>query len=428
MEIRNLLNEKLAFSEFKFGFELEAYFYDMESMVEDGERFTEDEVKRYLQAKFKKWFPDAGKLISDSSIEADDDELAFEWPSPVMELTPKNIQTCINFLGSLKKMWIATNDSCGFHVHLSFPSMTAQDSAWLVYALAFDTEMRKRINYFKQYKFFNGDYADKQFLDNILASSIAGQHKNIMDYLTNEKYRNLRIHPQGTIEWRGPRNFLADKEQDTIKHFFMLLVSFVRWMAATLDAQTINQNALTRQQFNTLFDNKKNVAKFDKKRSDKRFDPNMNGEMIAKVLNFAPWLKQARFENAFFDLTTDDSGNKIVRLKSGIWHDGVWEDGEMGSLVVWKGGTVKNAQWFGGKWENGTWEDGWWGANGLWKNGVWKNGVWSSGEWKGGTWENGTWESGYWYGGTWKGGKWEEGERRINGYMERTRTPPGSDK
>ena len=38
--------------------------------------------------------------------------------------------------------------------------------------------------------------------------------------MSEEKMRLLRNHPQGTIEWRGPRNFLNKQNVNDIKTFF----------------------------------------------------------------------------------------------------------------------------------------------------------------------------------------------------------------
>lgn len=62
----------------------------------------------------------------------------------------------------------------------------------------------------------------------------------IANELSEVKMRLIRNHPQGTLEWRGPRNFLNKPDIEVIKRFFMKLYKFAKWISDTLDKKEIN--------------------------------------------------------------------------------------------------------------------------------------------------------------------------------------------
>ncbi len=104
------------------------------------------------------------------------------------------------------------------------------------------------------------------------------------------------------------------------------------------------------------------------------------------------WLKNAKFNSAIIDITSD-----VLEWRNGIWENGVWENGV----------------WFMGLWMCGVWKDGIF-HNGSWRSGTWRNGKFGIGVWQNGLWENGIWENGVWENGVWKGGAWEAGEMWSN--------------
>lgn len=302
------LDEKLLPSDFTFGFELEAYVYckyikidktnDMwEPLVEFFSRtkhnqlllapYSIEELKNaktiedlidmnvfdliddpaykeelcrgnnvYEAAKsllnIEKYFPEGSKWIKIPSKGFTEDgslnEMSFEWRSPVMTLTPESIAHTITFLKHMKSTGVYTDDSCGFHTHISFNGITDDDAKWIILNLAMDKEEQKKI---KELKMYNGDddyepisfvdyYAKTDYLTSIKSYFVKEDFNGLSNILDDTKYRNVRIHPQGTLEWRGPRDFLnEDYDDEYIKSFFLSLYDFISWMRKVLDNKTL---------------------------------------------------------------------------------------------------------------------------------------------------------------------------------------------
>lgn len=449
MKLQQLLSEKVLFSEFKFGFELEAISVSQEledlykkfppenykdtDFDADAEASGEAEVflnsyeqiiknkRAELAGVFNGFFGFSDKefknAIDDSSVQSKpysifgweiNHDVTFEWATPVMNFSPERIQQSISFLNKLPEWGISTNNSCGFHIHLSCPSLSIQDAAWIVVATAFDTNTRQLLSRFGEFNFVN-EYSNDKYLDLIKNYVETKQYGRLRALLSNEKYRLLRIHPQGTLEWRGPRNFLEKPE--TIKQFFLTLVDFVKWISTTLSSQSIG--VISRDQFNNIFKFTQTEFGKEKKKSDMWADW-MTSQDIQRVIQIAPWLLKAKIKNA--DILIK---NGVIFWRSGTWLSGEWKNGVWWSGTwaggTWLSGTWKNGLWKGGTWKNGTWENGNW-ENGTWEKGVWKDGKWMDGNWYNGTWENGTWHKGTWHNGLWRsgawsGGSWKKGQR-----------------
>lgn len=242
-----ILLEKYLASQFKFGFELEAFlndgWSDYGSTDYDGE--DEENIRDYLNELISNEFGLPYKEIEikgDGSLNpSDDEDYPFEWATPTMTFNPQNLKKCITGLNRLiNYRGIYTNETCGFHVHLSFPDMSDTDIIWIISQLAIDDEMFDKLITFKGIDFMDEDYADSNFMDEIKESILSNNFKWLSSYFTTEKYRAFHIHQQGTLEWRGPRNFLNKRELQTIKDFFKLLHEFVLWISKATVAKSIN--------------------------------------------------------------------------------------------------------------------------------------------------------------------------------------------
>ena len=259
------LLETLLKSEFKFGFELEGYVsnYDDYSYGYEGEyEYNEvtgeydeinsdenydesidyDTLYNELSILFSKTFGDECEVESDGSLGIG----GFEFPSPIMSLTPINIKKCIEFLYNLpnNEFNIYTDETCGFHTHISFPNMSNEDMAWIVCHIALDPKIQDNLMLFKdsageEFDFF-GQWATTDFLQDIESAIKMSDWEELSKWLSNEKYRVIRIHPQGTLEWRGPRNFLNKRNLQTIKDFFVRLSNVVLQIAKIMDKKEIN--------------------------------------------------------------------------------------------------------------------------------------------------------------------------------------------
>lgn len=219
-----------------------------------------DDVKEHVSKTgiFEKYFGKNQKwIVAPSKGICYDGSLGvggFEYRSPVMKVTPEAIQTCINFLLECKKVFYVDRH-CGFHTHLAFNGITEKDAAWITMNLAMDDSQIKNLEELKPY--VNGDEYDPLYMISNQYSSDgylykirgaiygidAGGEKGyeiLSDLLDNTKYRLLRIHPQGTLEWRGPRDFLDEDNDDVyVKSFFLKFYNFVDWMKKVLDKNTL---------------------------------------------------------------------------------------------------------------------------------------------------------------------------------------------
>lgn len=282
------LLETLLKSEFKFGFELEAYvsdnaldnydenrkfqswedsrldlgheendedneneeiYLDDADYEEENDGIDYDALYTDLAEEFSKTFGDSVGVEGDGSLGYG----GFEFPSPVMNLTPLNIKKCIEFLDGLKdsKFKIYTDDTCGFHTHISFPKMSDEDMVWVVCHMAIDKQLQDELTSFKtttgeEFDFF-GNYASGYFLVQMNEAIKNQDWEQLSKLISTDKYRVIRMHPQGTLEWRGPRDFLDRQNKQIIKEFFIKLSNLVLKIAKIMDKKDIE--GISRQNF-----------------------------------------------------------------------------------------------------------------------------------------------------------------------------------
>ena len=416
MKFYNYLIEGYLRSEYRIGFELEACYRGSDlSKVHDF---------------FKKHWSIGGTLGEDSSIKPNSSsDIAFEYSTNPFNITPKNIDTMIKMLSKLNQNNIYTNKSCGFHVHMSFPYLKDTDLFWIICNIAVNDDVQNTLLHFKKYDFFDVyQYAKPQFLDDIKVYIENKDMDSLEELYSDEKYRVFRIHPQGTLEWRGPRNFLNISNLKDIKDFIKLLFKFVSLTNNFIDSKVIKigDTVITRKEFESMFKTGSVIK-------TKKFAERTNiAELVSNNFN---WVLDAKIhfadisvegENLVWNFGTWENGNWEGGIwKGGEWHQGNWENGiwKMGHWKdgawkngTWRDGTWENGIWYKGIWENGTWKDGTW-KDGTWKYGVWHKGTWMNGTWKLGVWENGTWINGNWEGGTWMDGTWKHGNWK-NGFWK----------
>lgn len=426
MRSGDLLSAKYLLSEFKFGFELEGF-------LKDAYRDNEGRNRRpNLRGVFATYFPEDGSdLKGDGSLRAASEyDYPFEWSSPVLDFTPRNIGRAMNLLKNLPKHNIYTNKSCGFHVHLSFPKLKEQDAIWVLTQLSTNPEMFERITKFGNINFYSEHYATYSYIVNIAKLLVAKNWEGLRDIFTDEKYRVLRIHPQGTMEWRGPRAFLNEGKAEDVTKFFGLLREFVSWIAAAVAKPTVvvdNNVVISRSEF---FANVKPRRIFPRQAG--RWSADMDTSIIQTIAKNHRWLLNAEFQDANVSIGRDGK----IYWHNGTWIDGVWEDGTIRNCTwkngVWKNGTWRFGEWYGGTWENGTWVEGYFN-NGEWKNGtfesgsfyegVWHDGVFTGGNFNGGHWKKGTFKGGRFNGGTWHDGNWMRGEWRGGTWLPKSQNP-----
>lgn len=263
-------------------------------------------------------------------IEMDEDEAAYEFNSPIMKFTPNNLTNIINFLSEgMKNNFINTNETCGFHIHIGFPNkaLRSEDIFWVLSHLVLEDNGRifKEIQFHEGIELFTTDrneYASLDFLSDMqyaydklfsqvkeISKEINKKEKDgnsyeedfyleakkvkkdikqevelwkegfkelIAKYYDDEKYSVFRQHPQGTLEWRGPRGFLDNKMISIMRSFFLKkLYPFVKWINNTLNKDYLylgadSQIKLSRHAFNKILENYKSPA--PKEREYARFN------------------------------------------------------------------------------------------------------------------------------------------------------------
>ena len=242
-----ILLEKYLASQFKFGFELEAMVED--ALIDFSDDYHDEvdydslneAIKEEISTAFN-FSEDEIEIKYDGSLEPSNRfDYAFEWATPTMQFTPENLKRSIHGLDYLMNHNFYTNESCGFHVHLSFPNITDQDVIWIISKLSIDKPMFKKITNFEGLNFFNEEYAEKGVFEKIGKLINEEKYSELAQYFSTKKYRMLHIHPQGTLEWRGPRDFLDNYEGIHIVYdFFKLLHEFVSWMSKSISDNHIN--------------------------------------------------------------------------------------------------------------------------------------------------------------------------------------------
>jgi len=253
--------------------------------------FTDKEIYREAEINFKldKYFPDDAPWIkkqttgftSDGSLS----EGSFEWRSPVMSVTPDAIAHCVAFLKHFKKDVGYVDSDCGFHTHISFGGISEDDAKWIMIKLSQDNEMLKKMERLTTIADRNKEYSDMErepinfwsswaktdYLYEIREALKENNIEKVANLLDSTKYRALRIHPQGTLEWRCPRDFLSDDYSDEyIKSFFLSLYDFIAWMREVLDSEV--EGDYNRQNLLELinsydvhpFNNKNHTSKYKK--------------------------------------------------------------------------------------------------------------------------------------------------------------------
>lgn len=191
----------------------------------------------------------SSKIESDGSLRTSGSDSTghawtFEWGSPIIPFNPKNINKIYKFLSSLKDIGVKTNDSCGFHTHISYEDMTRDDAKWILFCIANDETLLDEVSYLRvpgesPVEFF-GHYATSKWFDELKA------HGNLKNWNfrenTDDKYLQIRMHPgAGTLEWRGPRNFINDgSKPQLIKEYLMKVWKLVLKIGKLVDEKEYN--------------------------------------------------------------------------------------------------------------------------------------------------------------------------------------------
>ena len=240
-------------SEFTFGFELEGCCTVGERRYNDLPGYhsgnePRGDVKELFDKLNETLGFGEGKIESDSSLDTDRrGGWTFEYASPVIPFNPKNVEKVYGFLKNLPNLGVYTNSSCGFHTHISFPDITRLDASWMAVCCALDDGMYEELTSFqsedgKIIDFFGG-YAKPNRLRDIKEYIKDGNMRNLKRELDNDKYQVLRIHPDhGTLEWRGPRNFMNEGNIEDIHRYILKLYRVAQRMSKYTQMKSISSS------------------------------------------------------------------------------------------------------------------------------------------------------------------------------------------
>jgi hypothetical protein len=265
-EMYQYLEEKLAINSFTFGFELEAIYRpragveDEDKLIDLDKEVVEKRIKALepilgLKAKF------GGSYMRDGSVKGSHGhDTPFEYVSGVLKFNDSNIRSFTEMMKSITSKGVYTNSSCGFHIHFGFPDTTRKQLLWIKLVYIFDTLAQSHFEYFQSTQgtipFWSAKYASvgnkkkiaadlakliKDFKVNPNAKGMEARVNKFFsqDYFTS-KYNVLGIHEKyRTLEWRGPRGFLATGDQQDIVNFVSTVRKFVAWLSNAEDVERI---------------------------------------------------------------------------------------------------------------------------------------------------------------------------------------------
>lgn len=273
-ETEILLEKKLT-TDFTMGFELEGVWKDGEADFSEIESFFTD------------IFGYGGDLHHDGSLDADSEyEQTFEYASPVMPVNVSTFKKIINFYNDHYDREFYVNESCGFHHHISFPGITAEDVVWIMSKLSLDSNMRNKLQFFKDYNFKSG-WSETEYLTNLRDAVENLDYRNIVMYCDTDKYSLINVHRNKTLEWRGPRRFMEDCNPQIVKEFYIRVWDFVKWIVDVLDETEINDvakdNFMEQVRAQMISDNRNHLKGFNM--SKKKTNNNLLSD--DKVMSFA---------------------------------------------------------------------------------------------------------------------------------------------
>ena len=269
LEMAEKLDEGLLTSEFTMGFELECYI-ENDSNVYDkvsDRYYDDDDDNSELMEDITDYFTSlltqdgqenelGGKAGSheDSSVNSPryHGDISVEYSSPIIPCKPIWFNRVIKMLTYLFKNGVYTNDTCGFHHHFHFKGMTERDMVWLYCNLCADDSFYNSFSRYMGSELYDESYANYDELDDMKYAINNKDYKEILSLLNTKKWRAFRIHPQGTLEWRGPRGFL-DRGASVIPGFYKLVHQLIGNIRRYMDSKVIIGTDITKDElFNGL--------------------------------------------------------------------------------------------------------------------------------------------------------------------------------
>lgn len=312
LEAVEQLDEGLLTSDFTMGFELECYisedspiydevtdnrYYNYDSDDSDDEnRYVMDNISDFITRKLKTIdnvsIPDETMGHSgaheDSSVNDRNDyrDISVEYSSPIIPCKPIWFNRIIKTLKYLMNNGVYVNNTCGFHHHLHFKGMDERDMVWLYCNIATDPEIHRDFSSLNGWYLDDDTYASYDKLNDLGNAIIDRNFDEVLSLLNTHKWRVFRIHPQGTLEWRGPRGFL-EEGTNSIKDFYKLFIKLIGKITTYMDSKVVVGSTVTKDElFNGLtnaVENAELTPTLEFLRHDESYDSNKKMNYISKI-------------------------------------------------------------------------------------------------------------------------------------------------
>ena len=232
------MSKKRLLNQFKVGFELEGF---LDYQVNPDTCVTD------LAKRFDELIGKQGDMHRDGSLHARRGSCAaFEYSTAPIEFTPKNMQKVMKWLESLPSLGVFTNTTCSLHTHISYNGINQNDLAWSLFYMILEEKIDNFLYFWKdkRTKFSNKRYATTYFIERIRGNAWHdGNLDNLLQTLfSNEKYRAFRLHPQGTLEWRGPRTFLNRPSKKKTVAYFQELRDLLKTINESFDVDVVENH------------------------------------------------------------------------------------------------------------------------------------------------------------------------------------------
>lgn len=231
-------------SEIEFGIELECFF----RKGPEGALAIERIQDMGLQIK------------PDESIQPDYPAIPAELDIGVWDITPESLQKAIRTVNTLFDMGAEVNSSCGSHVHYSSPGYGPIEHFWFMYWFhrkqgydifrqfagvdQFD-EVFASIEKMKHTMSVICDWVDCSNKDKAAKRALKAYH-----FLEGEKFNLIRLHPQGTIEWRGLRGLMQHHDRAlTSKAIQTLIPDYARAIIRCMESDNLQIASMNIQEY-----------------------------------------------------------------------------------------------------------------------------------------------------------------------------------
>ena len=222
-------------SDLNFGIEFECIF--------DGSHNRQDIVEQVLSLG-------ANSATKDESIDAGVSELGIEIDLGVRPVTPKGLRATVRLLNSLFDCGARVNSSCSSHVHFSAANASFVDNFWFLYWF----HKKNGYEVFQQFagvNQFDDTFASIsrmrstmdevcEWIDRSRSSDAIDKVLRAYHFLEGEKFNLIRVHPQGTLEWRGFRGLLRNNDRRLVRQsIYTLIPCFARAILKCLDCDSL---------------------------------------------------------------------------------------------------------------------------------------------------------------------------------------------